>query len=372
MASTPIVVQGTGRYEVHDSIATGGMASLHLGRLLGPLGFSRTVAIKRLRLEGARSRQIVSMFLDEAHLAARIRHPNVVPTLDIVTSQGELLLVMEYVHGESLANLLQNANLRNLTIPPPIAAAIVAGMLHGLHAAHVATDERGEPLGIIHRDVSPHNVVVSVDGIPRLTDFGVAKPLGRARHAVTGRRVGKIGYAAPEQMQGSITRQVDVYAAAVVLWETLTARRLFTADTPEELVTQINTWTVPAPSGIVPGVPVGLDAVTARGLRRDPHQRYLTAREMALDIEACITPAQATEVAAWVDELAHDAIEARARLVRRIESGTPAVESSSSSDPETTVQDEPPPAKTEQDDLEETTVQEDPERPTERRSKPRT
>src|SRR5437870_1182907 len=153
-----------GRYAIYNEIAAGGMATIHLGRLLGPVGFSRTVAIKRLHPQFAKDPEFVSMFLDEARLAARIRHPNVVPTLDVVATQGELFLVMEYVQGESLSRLGRVMRERKERILPRICASIMSGVLHGLHAAHEAHDERGEPLGIVHRDVSPHNVLVGGDG----------------------------------------------------------------------------------------------------------------------------------------------------------------------------------------------------------------
>src|SRR6476659_4224909 len=143
-----------GRYALYDEIASGGMATVHCGRLLGPAGFSRTVAIKRLHAQFAKDPEFVSMFLDEARMAARIRHPNVVPTLDVVARDGELFLVMDFVHGESLSRLRRMARARNQRIHPMLAANLVSGALHGLHAAHYAMNERGEPLGIVHRDVS--------------------------------------------------------------------------------------------------------------------------------------------------------------------------------------------------------------------------
>jgi len=137
------------------------------------------VAIKRLHKQYARDPEFVSMFLDEARLAARIRHPNVVPTLDVVATEGELFVVMEYVHGESLARLIRDEARKGGYIPPPVAAGILSGTLQGLHAAHEARDERGQPLSIVHRDVSPQNILVGSDGVARVLDFGVAKAAGR-------------------------------------------------------------------------------------------------------------------------------------------------------------------------------------------------
>src|SRR5436190_2814468 len=137
-----------GRYALYDKIASGGMATIHLGRLLGPIGFSRTVAIKRMLPQFVSDLGFVSMFVDEARLASRVRHPNVVPTLDVVAQKNELFLVLDYVHGETLSQLIKTLSARSERIPPPIAASIVCGMLHGLHAAHNVKNERGKPLGL--------------------------------------------------------------------------------------------------------------------------------------------------------------------------------------------------------------------------------
>src|SRR5271170_514902 len=150
--------QIVGRYAIYGKIASGGMASVHFGRLLGAAGFSRTVAVKRLHAHLAEDPQFLSTMIDEARLAARIHHPNVVPTLDVVSADGELLVVMEYVRGESLARLLKAGLQRGGRIPLPIASAIALGALQGLHAAHEATSDQGVALGIVHRDVSPQNV----------------------------------------------------------------------------------------------------------------------------------------------------------------------------------------------------------------------
>ncbi|HEX7603641.1 MAG TPA: serine/threonine-protein kinase, partial [Polyangiaceae bacterium] len=168
-----------GRYALHAEIAAGGMATVYLGRLHGAVGFGRTVAIKRLHPHLAKDPEFVSMFLDEAHLAARVQHPNVVPTLDVVTSDRELFLVLEYVRGESFSALIRAARAAGQTLPIPVVVAVVVGLLNGLHAAHEATDEQGKPLGIVHRDVSPQNVLVGADGVARVLDFGVAKAATR-------------------------------------------------------------------------------------------------------------------------------------------------------------------------------------------------
>jgi serine/threonine-protein kinase len=227
--NAPIVI---GRYALYDEIASGGMATVHIGRLLGPVGFSRTVAIKRMHANLAKDPEFVSMFLDEARLAARIRHPNVIGTLDVVALAGELFLVMEYVHGESLFRLMKAARDAGSPIPLPIVSAIMVGVLDGLHAAHEATNEREEPLGIVHRDVSPHNVIVGAsDGLARVLDFGIAKAADRTHSTQDGQIKGKLSYMAPEQLASeAVDRRSDIYAASVVLWEAIAGRRMLSGE----------------------------------------------------------------------------------------------------------------------------------------------
>ncbi len=226
--ATDAAVRTIGRYALHAEIASGGMATIHIGRLLGPVGFARTVAIKRLHPPLAKDPEFVAMFLDEARLAARIRHPNVVSTLDVVATEGELFVVMEYVPGESLARLLRAVRTAKEMVPVPIAATIMVGVLHGLHAAHEARDERGDPLRIVHRDVSPHNILVGTDGDAHVIDFGIAKARGRMQVTRQGQIKGKLSYMPSEQLLGQgIDHRADIFAASIVMWEALTGQRLF-------------------------------------------------------------------------------------------------------------------------------------------------
>jgi hypothetical protein len=312
-----------GRYALYAAVASGGMANVHFGRLLGPVGFARTVAIKRMHDHIARDPQFVSMFLDEARLASRIRHPNVVPTLDVVAAEGELLLVMEYVHGETLARLIRGAIRAERAVPPRVAVALIAGVLLGLHAAHEATDERGEPMGVVHRDVSPQNIIVGVDGVARVLDFGIAKAVGRSQTTGDGALKGKLGYMSPEQIKGlPPDRRSDVFTASVVLWETLTSRRLFHADNEGAIVERLLSAPVVRPIEIVPDIPKELDAVVMRGLERDRSARFATAREMALALEDALPPATAAQVGQWVEQGASEELEKRAKIVAQIEAGS--------------------------------------------------
>ncbi|MEZ4223376.1 MAG: serine/threonine-protein kinase [Polyangiaceae bacterium] len=312
--------QVVGRYAVYDRIASGGMASVHLGRLIGVGGFARVVAIKRLHAQFASDPEFVSMFLDEARMAARIRHPNVVPTLDIVSGEGKLFLVMEWIQGESLAQLQKRQLLGDRPIKTKIACSIIIGALHGLHAAHEARSERGEALNLVHRDVSPQNILVGVDGIPRVLDFGVAKAVGRAQSTRDGSVKGKLRYMSPEQVKAApIDRRSDLFAAGIVLWEALCGLRLFNADDAAGVVHAIVNQEIAAPSSINSSVPPEVDGVVLRALARDREMRFATAAEMADALEHACAPATQREVANWVVELAGASVAQRAARLEEIE-----------------------------------------------------
>jgi len=319
---TEVAPRIVGRYEIFDEIASGGMATVFLGRLLGSGGFSRTVAIKRLHPQFAKDPEFVTMFLDEARLAARIRHPNVVPTLDVVAARGELFLVLEYVQGESLSRLVRCLRARHERIPLAIAVRVMADVLQGLHAAHEARDERGVPLNIVHRDVTPQNILVGSDGVARLLDFGVAKAAGRSRTTQEGQIKGKLAYMAPEQLMSSgVTRQTDLYAAAVVFWEMLTGERLVDGDTDVDLVARLLKRDIKPPSRIAPDVPLELDALVMRGLSAKVEDRFATAREMCVALGQCNIPeSPSIAVGEWVERLAADALADRMAKVTAIES----------------------------------------------------
>ena len=313
------------RYQVFDEIASGGMATVYYGRLLGPVGFSRVVAIKRLHPHLAKDPEFVAMFIDEARMAAKIRHPNVVPMLDVVATDEHLLLVMEYVQGETLARLIRRAQATGEPIPPPIAASIVVGALYGLHAAHEAKGDTGEPLGLVHRDVSPQNIVVGTDGIARVLDFGIAKASGRLQTTREGRLKGKLAYMAPEHVRGDkkVSRAADIYAASVVLWEALTGERLFDADNDAELLEKVLSGrTSQMISEHTSAIPGDLQPVVLRGLAVDPAARYASAHEMARDIERKTRVASAGEVSEWVEKMAADGLAAQARKLAEIASRT--------------------------------------------------
>ncbi len=308
-----------GRYELHDEFASGGMASVHLGRLLGAAGFVKVVAIKRLHAQFADDVDLVSRLLEEARLSERIRHPNVVATLDVVAEERELLLVMEYVHGETLARLARAAREAGATCPPEIVARIGHDVLSGLAAAHGARGADGQPLTIVHRDISPQNILVGADGVTRLLDFGIAKAMGSIGHTREGHLKGKVPYMAPELLRYEpATPVTDLWAVGVVLWELRCGRRLFRADTEMEAMGRVIMGTIPDPGSLAEGVsPV--DDVILKALNRDEVARFQDAASMAEELERAVRLATPAEVAAWVETLAGPALREKQERVRAVE-----------------------------------------------------
>jgi serine/threonine protein kinase len=308
-----------GRHILFDAFASGGMATVHFGRMVGPAGFARLVAVKRLHPQYAGSPEFVRMLLDEARLTGRIRHPNVVPTLDVVLQDREVFLVMEYVHGESFARLLAGRKEPPL---PEIVTALVSQVLLGLHSAHETRSERGEPLGIVHRDATPHNVMVDSEGLARIIDFGVAKARDLVQDSTgEGRLKGKVSYVAPEQLQdGRCDRRVDIYAAGVMLWEGITRKHLFTRETPGATMDAVLKGDVRLLSEMRPGLPPELDEIITRALAPDPDDRYPTALEMAEAVTGVVPPATQLTVGRWVQDVAGEELDARRRMLEAVES----------------------------------------------------
>ncbi|PKN49873.1 MAG: serine/threonine protein kinase [Deltaproteobacteria bacterium HGW-Deltaproteobacteria-20] len=312
-----------GRYVIGEEIASGGMATVHLARQRGSLGFARTVAVKCLHPTFARDAQFVSMFIDEARLAARVQHPNVVTTLDVVDLDQELFLVMDHVLGASLYEL-QKQQPPDKKMDPRLAVTIMMGVLRGLHAAHEAKSERGDPLEIVHRDVSPQNILIGRDGVSRLIDFGVARAVERVHSTHEGQVKGKVRYMSPEQLAGEpLDRRSDVFAAAVILWEMLTGRPIHRAGELGALVAEILRFEPKPASLFAPTIPAGLDAALLQGLQRDKQGRFSTAEDMARALERSIPPVTTGVVAEWVESLAHEKLEHRARRVSAFENEAP-------------------------------------------------
>jgi len=228
--------------------------------------------------------------------------------------------VMDYIAGESLSHLARMAQSQGLHVPAGIAVRIMTDVLAGLHSAHELVSDRGLPLGVVHRDVSPQNLLVGADGLARLIDFGVAKAAGRIQTTRDGQLKGKFAYMAPEQIQrGKVDRRADIYAAGTVLWETLVGRRAFEGD-EAQVIFDVLARPVPPPSSVMPALPAALDAAIMKSLDKDPSNRFATAREMSDALAAAIRPATAREVEQWVHSIASASLRKKAQLVAEIES----------------------------------------------------
>lgn len=302
-----------GRYRIDSLIAVGGMGSIHLGVLTGAAEFSRLVAIKRLHPQLAEDPLFRVRFIEEARLNARVLHPNVVQLLDVVEAEDELWLIMEYVDGETLHCLQGEMSAAGRLLPLDVVAGVVSGVLEGLHAAHETSDAAGVPLRIVHRDVSPQNIMISRCGQVKIIDFGIAKATAPTAVSTLGRLVGKVSYMSPEQAKGlAVDQRSDVFAAGVVLWEALTGQRLFreAKQSHAAILRDVLRKPVPAPSTYRTQVPTALDAVVLRALARDPSDRFGSAREFAQALQAAIPVAAGSKISAYLTVFC----EARAEL----------------------------------------------------------
>jgi serine/threonine protein kinase len=277
---------GAGRYRVFANIGRGGMADVLLGVAPGTKGFNKLLVVKRLRPALAEDAAMVSMFLDEARLAARLSHTNLVHTFEIGEEAGGYFIVMEYLEGRPVSQIIEALKETKTSIPVEVWAKVVSEALAGLHYAHELCDYDGLPLKVVHRDVSPQNIIITFDGGVKLVDFGIAKASVNITETESGVLKGKLAYMAPEQARFGVDvdRRADVFASGIVLWEALTMRRLITGDTITA-ARKLQDMKFPPPSSENPKVPPELDAITLRALEREPGARYQTAAEMQHALE---------------------------------------------------------------------------------------
>ena len=276
-----------GRYEVIRHLATGGMAQIYLARQSGLGSFERHVVLKTILRERASDQRFVTMFLDEAKLAATLNHQNVAQVYEVDQSDGNYFMAMEYVHGENARAILETTLRRGWTIPLELAVMIISGAAAGLHHAHERRGKNGQPLNIVHRDVSPANIMVGFDGSVKVLDFGIAKAEERATKTVGGTIKGKYGYMSPEQCKGKpIDRRSDIFALGIVLYELTTLRRAFKGNDDFETMKRIVAGDVVLPTVAVPGYPRELEAIALTAMANDPNARFQSAQELIEALDA--------------------------------------------------------------------------------------
>lgn len=271
-----------GRFEILCPLAQGGMAVLYLARTAGIGGFERLFALKLIHEHLSREERFVHMFLDEARLAARIRHPNVVPVYEVGVHEERHYLAMEYLSGETLGMALTTTWPKGVPFPLSLVPLIIGSAAEGLHAAHELRDANGASLGVIHRDVTPQNIMLGYDGSVRVMDFGVARALDQLSESLPGTFKGTPAYMAPEQVRsGAIDRRADIFALGIILWEMTVGKRLF--KDKNDITTTMNVLQreIVAPSKVYPGYPAELEAIVMKALNRDPERRFDTARDLA-------------------------------------------------------------------------------------------
>ena len=298
--TTPI-----GKYKLVRLIASGGMAEVYLARQAGAAGFEKLVCLKRILPHLARDKQFVEMFLNEARLAARLDHPNIVSIFDLGEANGNYFIAMEFIDGPSLRAAAKRALERGERLPIPEIVKIVSMAAAGLHYAHELTDASGKPLGLVHRDISPDNVLVHRNGAAKVVDFGIAKAASSSSSTRTGTLKGKIAYMPPEQLRGDpLDRRTDVFALGVVLYEMLAGRRPWAGDSEVSLIGRIMTEDPPPLSTLRPDAPAGLVAVLDRALAKDRAARYASCHDLQADLEALLVSLGQTITQARISDFA--------------------------------------------------------------------
>ncbi len=285
----PILLERTniGRYELIYRLGSGGMATVYVARLSGLAGFERLVAVKAIHQHLADSKKFVDMFLDEARVAAAIHHPNVAEIYEVGKDKDQYFMVGEFVHGYDLGKLLRRSEERRQPLSHGLLAQIGAQICFGLHAAHQTRDKNGNPLDLIHRDVSPNNILISYNGFVKIIDFGVAWASNRLAHTESGALKGKIGYVAPEQITGqTLDRRSDIFSAGVIQYIMATMTHPFPGNSDAERLHKIVTGELVAPREINPDVHPELERIIMKAMSTSPADRYDSAAQMGQDLEA--------------------------------------------------------------------------------------
>lgn len=322
-------IETFGRYQLLELIATGGMAQIFLARMLGASGFEKLVVIKRILPHLAGNEEFIRMFLDEARIAARLNHPNVVQIFDLGFQDETYFIAMEYIHGEDVRRVWKKAQSLSKEIPISLACRVVMDACAGLNYAHKKEDATGKSLGIIHRDISPQNILIGFEGGVKIVDFGIAKATNKMNVTRAGVIKGKYAYMSPEQAQGRpLDARSDIFSLGILLFELLTGKRLFRRSTDLQTLAAAAECNVVAPSQFNSKVSEALDAIVLRALKKDPNERYASANDLQLDLEACLTaegqPASTAHLSAFMKELYAE------RLAREASQGQIFIEESQS------------------------------------------
>src|SRR5262245_5524179 len=312
-----------GKYELVEVAGEGGMATVYRAIVRGAAGFSRTVAVKKIKPEFRAIRNYIDMFVEEARVGSDLAHPNIVQVYDFCTDdEGAYYLVMEWVEGMDLGSFIRSYRETGQSTPWPLVVAIGIGPLRGPGAAHERTRDDGTVAPVIHRDVSPHNILLGANGVVKLTDFGLARARDRVYSLTApGTVKGKLSYLAPEVTLGlAASPQSDLFGMGTVLWEALAGARLFDARTDLEVFKQIRNCELRPLARIRPDVPSELVTAIERALKKDPKARFESARQMAFTLAEILKSAQATTDAQQA--LGSTVIEAKRRLAARVKATT--------------------------------------------------
>ncbi len=310
-----------GRYQLLAKLATGGMAQVYLARQSGPEGFEKLVVLKRILPHLAENAEFVRMFLQEARLSAQLNHPHIAQIYDLGKVGDSYFIAMEYVHGEDVRRVVRQAGREGRTLPVPLACRIVIGACEGLEFAHQKADDQGRPLGIVHRDVSPQNLLVTFEGGVKLIDFGIAKAADSASHTKTGVLKGKYSYMSPEQAEGRrVDKRSDVFALGIVLYELVTQSRLFKRHSDLATIQAVMACRFKRPSQVNPAVDPDLEAIILKVLTKEREERMPSAGRLQLELEEYLLkrrlPGSSAHLKQLMREVYAERLQTEARLGR--------------------------------------------------------
>ena len=271
-----------GRYRLIRRLASGGMGEVYLGEVAGAANFTKQVAIKRILPHLAQDKDFVERFIDEANVMVQLHHGNIVPVLELSDEGGQLFIVMEYVPGRDLKHVIRSLRASKKRMPMDLAVWLVRQVLAGLDYAHRKTDDSGHPMKIVHRDVSPGNVMLGAGGAVKLVDFGIARARGRLQNSVSGTLQGKFVYMSPEQAEGlKVEATSDIFSSGLVLYELICGKRPFDGESETDTLRKVRECQVLPPHQVNPDVPIELSKIVMKALERQPEQRFVSAEAMA-------------------------------------------------------------------------------------------